>query len=126
MDYLLIPLCIAALWILFWLLYYVAVRNNIRRSTTGFPSQRELISESGNDRQQSIEKIKLLYLHKVISNIYVGEGYIRFEDACCYCRQWNVYHIDFSAPSVLRYRGFMFQYRFNFSNLEGIVFFLSD
>lgn len=126
MDYLLVPLCIVALWILFWLLYYVAARNNIRRSTTGFPSRRELVSESDIDKQQLIEKIKLLYLHKVISNIYVGEGYIRFEDSCPYRCKWNVYHIDFSAPSVLRYRGFMFQYRFNLSNLEGIAFYLSD
>lgn len=119
---------------LIWTLRYAISKNKISRSTTGFLSKRELASDYTIEMQQIIEKIKLLYLNRIISNIYVGNGYIRFEDyrrfhfkdLLMFPLTWNVYHIDFSSPHVLRYRGFLFAHRINLMNLEGINLFLSE
>lgn len=117
-----------------WTIRYAISENKIKRSTTGFLSKREISSEGAVEIASILEKIKLLYLHGIISNIYVGNGYIRFEDSrrfhfvdlLKFPLTWNVYHIDFSSPQVLRYRGFLFAHRINLMNLEGIHLFLSD
>ena len=121
-----VAISLVSVVILSWLLRYTISTNRVTRSTTTFSYQRHISSDCSMDIQQVIEKIKLLYLYGRISKITYEEDLIRFEDSHAMNPIWNVYIIKLSSPSVLRYRGFIMQYRINHTNLEEIVFFLSN
>jgi hypothetical protein len=77
------------------------------------------------DPKRLLEKIQRLYLAKLITNLYLEEDYISFEDRSIF-PQHNIYYIRFAKPDSLYYRGSFHKYRFNRNRLESVVAYLSS
>jgi hypothetical protein len=124
MHYFVFPALIVLVWLFIWWLRYTISRIRVKRALSDILSQRQL--SDALDKQQVIEKVKTLYLHSRIDNVFINDEYISFEDIQGLSTTWNVYFIKFSSPSILRYRGFIMRYRINLEKLESLVFFLSN
>jgi hypothetical protein len=78
-----------------------------------------------SDPDRVMEKIRQLYLAKIITNLYLDDDYISFEDHCLN-HVHNIYYYRFSKPGNLYYRGLFTKYHFNRSKLRSIAAFLSE
>jgi len=84
-----------------------------------------LPGEPISDPDRVMEKIRQLYLAKIITNLYLDDDYISFEDRCLN-HVHNIYYFRFSKPGNLYYRGLFTKYHFNRSKLRSIAAFLSE
>lgn len=100
--------------------YLFSLHSNLQKYDDIY-SQRQINGDNVQAHSDLMEKLRLLYLHGKIKNLYFSEDYLSFEDAGLLNLVWNVYYLRFSKPGTIYYRGYIMKYRPNRKSLNAII-----